>query len=119
MRQVIPAEVYEELPCSMVALGSALGLADEERVSELASDALKDDGYLTLDGMNKLIRAHMKVKRTMYYRRFERPTLEQFMRRFKGKAIVCLLGHYIYVDGDEYYSFFENSQDPVVKVWEV
>lgn len=30
---------------------------------------------------------------------------------------VCLLGHYIYIDNDNYYSFFDNDEDEVVCIW--
>lgn len=118
MKQIIPAVAYDELPCSVVAVGCALGRTDRKEIMALKSPGLHSDGYLSLDGMNALIRANVEVKKTAYFRRGERPTLREFAERNAGqKAVICLLGHFIYFDGKDYYSFFRNENDKVVKVW--
>ena len=119
MKRIIPANIYENLPCSMVAVGCALGYADRERVKGLKSDLLKNDGYLSLDGMNKLIRANTSVKRRSHYRRGERPYLKDFCHSFRGRAVVCVRGHFVYVENDAYYSFFSNENDEIIEVWEL
>ena len=118
MKQILPAKVYEELPCSMVSVGCALGYATHEQIAGLKSPGLHSDGYLSLDGMNDLLRANMSVKKTAYFKRGQRSSLREFAEENAGrKAVICLLGHFIYFDGENYYSFFKNDCDKVVKVW--
>lgn len=118
MKRVIPDDIYRGLPCSVVSAGCALGIDDLSRLSALFSGDLHDDGYLSLDGMNRLVRANMGVLRCEYFKRGQRPELCDFARAHEGqRAIICLLGHFIFFDGQDYHSFFENEEDPVVKVW--
>lgn len=114
MIQIIPKEHLMNYPCSVVAVASALNLKDKD--IEIP-DKLKSDGYLTLEEMNKYIRKNLKVKKKEYFKRDERKTLTELFEHNDKKAIVCLLGHYIYVDSMEYYSFFNNDDDPVVCIW--
>lgn len=118
MKRIVPSDFYEELPCSVVAVGCALGIDVPEALSGLHSPSLHDDGYLSLKSMNALIRANMAVKRYDYYKRGERPALRDFAHGHIGeRAIICLLGHYVYFDGKDYHSFFFNGGDQVVGVW--
>ena len=118
MRQIIPGAIYDDLPCSVVAVGTAMGVKDARDLKQLVSGNLHDDGYLSLDGMNELLRANLEVKRTLYYKRGSRPSLLRFASEHRGqKAVICLLGHFIYYDGENYHSFFDNANDAVVKVW--
>ena len=117
MEQIIPDRIYDGLPCSMVAVGSALKLTDQASVSRLKSDVLKNDGYLSLDGMNRLIRANMSVKKKVSYKRNERPSLKVWAAHTVERAIVCVYGHFLYFDGKDYHSFFNNADDPIVAVW--
>ena len=118
MKRITTDDIYKGLPCSVVSVGCALGIDDIFRLSDLFSGDLHEDGYLSLDGMNRLIRANMGVKKAESYRRGERPALRDWAHEHTGqRAIICLLGHFIYFDGRDYHSFFENDDDPVVKVW--
>ena len=119
MKRIEPMGVYQRLPCSMVALGCAMGITDRNALNSLKSPQLKEDGYLSLKGMGDLIRANLKVEKAVYYARNERMRLRGFahMDGKDKKAIICLLGHYVYFDGHDYYSYFWNGDDPVVKVW--
>lgn len=121
MKQIIPAEVYQGLPCSAVAVGCALGYDSRVKIATggCISPDLHSDGYLSLKGMNALIRANMGVKKRVNYKKGERPELREWAHaEGKGKrAVVCLLGHFIYFDGRDYYSFFWNNEDDVVAVW--
>ena len=118
MNRITPDDIYRGLPCSIVALGCALGCADLETASSLCSDKIKEDGYLSLNGMNTLIRAHTAVKKVAYFRNGKRPALRDFAHANEGhRAIICLFGHFVYFDGHNYYSFFKNGSDPVVQVW--
>lgn len=120
---IIPDKVYNEVPCSVVAVGTALGKTDAEWVGFLWRKAklegLKPDGYLSLDGMNQYIRENLKVRKKTSYKRGERPFLKDFLKDNKGRYIICVYGHYIYANGGEYYSFFNNDRDPVVATWEL
>jgi len=118
MKRIIPADIYQGLPCSVVATGCAMGVSSLSALSALVSDDLHNDGYLSLDGMNKLIRSNQKVKRCDYFKRGNRPSLLEWASMHEGeRAVICLIGHFIYFDGENHHSFFENDYDPVVKVW--
>ena len=120
MKRIIPSVIYEGLPCSVVALGCALGITSKNDLEGLFSDELKADGYLSLDGMNRLIRAHTDVKKRENYKRGQRPALRDFAHAHLGqKAVICVAGHFIYFDGRDYHSFFWNGGDPVISVWYV
>ena len=103
-----PGKALQGVPCSIVAVRCAMGDA-------VGAPDLRDDGYATLDEANKYIRAKLKVKKRVYYRRLERPRLKDL--HLDGRAIVCVLGHYLYLDHETYYSFFNNEDDQVVTVW--
>ena len=106
-----PGPALRMAPCLLVAVASALGRRPEGKAE------LRDDGYATLRAANKFIRANLPVARRRDFKRGERPKLRELS--FAGKAIVCVLGHYIFLDGDDYWSFFDNEEDDVVAVWEL
>ena len=109
LRRITPNSALNGVPCSIVAVSCALGKSPEE-IPEL-----KDDGYATLNSANKYIRKNLKVRKRGDYKRGERPLLKDL--NLDGKGIVCVLGHYLFLDHDKYYSFFENDYDDVVAVW--
>lgn len=119
MKRIVPSDIYRGLPCSVVAVGCALKIASRDALRALTSPLLHGDGYLSLDGMNRLVRANMAVKRRRNFRRGERPCLRDFCHGFDGKAVVCVSGHFVYVENGNYYSFFKNGNDEVIAVWEV
>lgn len=49
--------------------------------------------------------------------RMSQAGLLQFLSENTNRAAVCVLGHFIYVNGEDYWSFFNNENDPVVCVW--
>lgn len=118
MKRITPDTVYKGLPCSMVAVGEALGIADRSAVEALRRPELKPDGYLSLRGMNALVRANFAARREDY-RRGGRPLLREWARAHKRPAIVCVKGHYVYYDGRDYHSFYWNGGDEVVAAWEL
>ncbi len=118
MKRITPDDIYRGLPCSTVALGCALGYTEREDVAGLRSAGLTEDGYLSLRGMNALVRARTRVRKVVSFKRGERPALRDFAHENIGhRAIICLLGHFVYFDGRDYHSFFKNGSDPVVQVW--
>lgn len=118
MRRIIPSDIYREKPCSVVSLGCALQICDERALSALVSPYLRGDGYLSLKGMNELVRANCRVVRRTDYRRGERPALRDWAHEHLGeRAVVCVAGHFVYFDGKDYHSFFFNGGDPVICVW--
>ena len=117
MKRIIPDEVYSRRPCSVVSIGCALGLTDRKQIRAIVPDGLKNDGYLSLDGMNRLVRSVLPVEKKEVFKRGQRPILRDLMKDNHRRAVVCLLGHFIYIDGDKYYSFFRNGDSPVVCVW--
>lgn len=119
MRQIFPPRIYEELPCSVVAVGCALGIADSEGLKALVSPDIHSDGYLSLKGMNALVRANLPVQRFKKFKRGDRPMLWEYILPSHRPAIVCVEGHFIYTDGSDYWSFFQNANDRVVAAWEL
>ena len=118
MKRILPNDIYRDLPCSVVAVGCAKGITIRSEAKKLLSDELKQNGYLSLNGMNTLVRANCDVIKTEQYKRSERPELREFAHQNEGKkAVICVLGHYVYFDGHNYHSFFFNGGDQVVKVW--
>ena len=119
MKRILPDKIYQGKPCSVVSVGCAMKIASEDALQSLFSSKLRSDGYLSLKGMDELVRANLSVIWRRDYRRGERPTLRDFCHGYSGKAVVCLLGHFVYVEGGDYYSFYFNGDSPVVAVWEV
>lgn len=117
MKRILPDEIFRGAPCSTVAVGCALHVTNRNALRSLVSKELHDDGYLSLAGMNRLVRANLSVVRRVDYRRGQRPTLRDFCHKYVGRAIVCVEGHFLYVEGGNYYSFFFNGSDRVVCVW--
>lgn len=110
MTQILPEDYLSGFPCTIVSISTALGkLTIPEDIS------FRNDGYLTLCKMNKFIRTYLPVRKRVDHRRGQRPKLKDMI--FDGKAIVCVYGHCIYVDGENYYSFFDNSEDEIVAIW--
>ncbi len=119
MKRILPSEIYRELPCSVVAVGCALKIAEKSKLDALFSSRLHSDGYLSLKGMDELMRAFLGVTKRTTYKRGQRPCLRDFCHGYNGKAVVCLLGHFVYIEGGDYYSFFFNGGDDVVAVWKI
>lgn len=118
MKRIVPNDIYRELPCSVVAVGCAKGIEIRDALESLKSADLHSDGYLSLKAMESLIKANMEVTGKVYFKREVRPALRDFAHANLGrKAIICLLGHYVYFDGRDYHSFFWNGGDPVVQAW--
>lgn len=116
--RIIPDEKYEGIPCSQVAIDCAYEATfSKELPYTVEVNLSNEEGYATLDAVNKAIRILMPVKKKSYFKRTERNSLKEFLKNNKEKCIVCVLGHYVFVDGEDYYSFFENEEDVVVCVW--
>lgn len=121
MKRITPKDFYLDLPCSVVSIGCASellhGSFEYGKIKEFSEQASANDNYATLRSVNEQVRKFFNVKKYAYYPRAKRKTLKEC---YSGKtAIVCVLGHYIFVDGDSYYSFFDNENDMVVAVWEI
>lgn len=112
-----PNKKYECFPCSYVATGCAYEDYFKKPFEEELPDGLKDSGWLTLDNENRYIRSLLPIKKKVYYKRVERFPLHDFLATNKGRAVVCVYGHLIYVKDKDYYSFFDNEDDPIVCVW--
>jgi hypothetical protein len=112
----LPPKHFQSLPCSIVAITSAkkdLNIYTET----IFPKELREDGYLDLNVMNKLVRANLPVKKKQYFKKTERISLEDFLGINEEKCIVCVYGHYIYVNKANYESFFENEKDKIVCIW--
>lgn len=115
--RITPSPKYNGKPCSYVGTGCAYeDTTGKPFTAQLPAD-LKQDGYLTLESMNRFIRQHLPIRKKTYYKRSERKTLSQFLENNEDRAAVCVLGHFLYVKGKDYWSFFDNENDPVVCVW--
>ena len=118
--QIIPNERFNGIACSKVALYYAYKDIYKQKIAVNEIIQTRPDGYLALAKMNHYINMFFHVKSAKQYSKQERFSLAEFLLKGNDKkCIICLLGHYIYVDGKDYYSFFENSNDKVVKIWYV
>ena len=115
--RIEPNPKYHGMPCSYVGTGCAYEDIWKEPFCPPLPEGLRNDGYLTLDGANKFLRAHLKVRKKVYFRRNERIPLREFLENNTEQCCVCVYGHFVYVNGRDYWSFFENEDDPVVCVW--
>lgn len=112
-----PRDYYNDKPCSYVSVGVAYENLVGRSFNLPLQEELKENGYFTLDKMNKFIRFVLPIKRKVYFKRNERMLLKDLLGSNDEKCIVCVLGHYIYVDCQDYWSFFDNENDEVVCVW--
>lgn len=123
MKRITPKDFYLDLPCSVVSIGCASetlhGSFDYGKIKAFSEQASANDNYATLRSVNEQVRKFFNVKKYTYYTRAERKTLKEF--RGEGRAIICVLGHFIFADfiQDCYYSYFDNENDKVVAVWEI
>lgn len=116
----IPTEWLLGAPCSVVAMACADYARTKEWCSEYDeyfSKELDGTGYLSLDGFNRLVRAHFPVQKKVYYNRANRVLLKDYLTMLDQAALICVKGHFIYADKKDYWSFFDNANDPVVCVW--
>ena len=113
IKRMDPDARFTECPCSIVAVGTAIGRMPPK------PDGLREDGYLTLAGMNTFCRSLLPVRRMVRYKRSERPTLKAFLEGNGGKAIVCVTGHFLYADRKTYWSFLRNAKDKVIAAWQL
>lgn len=117
MNRIKPKDKYHGKPCSYVGTGCAYEDIFKKDFTAPLPEGLEEDGYLSLDNENKYIRSLLPIKRRTYYKRTERYPLKDFLQNNEEKACVCVYGHFIYVNGHNYYSFFDNLDDPVICIW--
>lgn len=110
-----PMNYLHGYPCSVVATACAVGHMPAGTPEYM--EKLKSDGYATLNTANRYIRDNLHVAKRTDYKRGQRPKLKDL--HLDGKAVVCVYGHLIYLDHEEYWSFFENENDDVVAVWKL
>lgn len=115
--RIEPDAKYHGMPCSYVGTGCAYEDIYKKPFCPPLPDNLRDDGYLSLEDANKFIRSFLSVRKKTYYKRVDRISLREFLSMNEEKCCVCVYGHFIYVDGHDYWSFFENEDDQVVCVW--
>lgn len=104
------------LPCSQIALMCAA----EDMVVPLTVQPPKVDkvGYCRLQDMNQVIRKVFPQARFIYVNRAFRNTLSHLIAGHQGiKMIICVQGHFIYFNGSDYYSYFNNDNDTVIAIW--
>lgn len=108
----IPNNEYYNCPCAQVAISCAVGY-------KINIETSKKNGYTTLADQNKYIRKYLNVDKSLSFKRGERPLLKDLIKGESRRAIICVYGHYVYYDGTDYWSFFDNDNDEVVRVWYV
>ena len=107
-----PNAYLESEPCLVTAVYCAMSLYN---TSPHGFPKIRSDGYATLDAANRWIRDNLRIRKRIDFKRGERPKLKDL--HLQDKAIVCVLGHYIFLDHETYWSFFDNEEDDVVAVW--
>lgn len=106
-----PNAYLESEPCLVTAVYCATGFLD----SPHGYPDVRPDGYVTLTAANKWIRDNLRITKRIDYKKGERPKLKDL--HLKGQAVVCVLGHYVFLDHETYWSFFDNKDDDVVALW--
>lgn len=120
MKRIAPDNRLVNYPCCIVAVSTVLGFdnaSNRAAQSRTWFPQMDASGYVTLSEANRFIRANLNVRKRMDFKRGSRPLLKDL--NLNGKAIVCVLGHYLYLNHETYYSFFDNENDEVVAVWEL
>lgn len=124
MERIEPSIELRREPCSFVAVSCAWRDACQEPFRMWHAAGVREDGYLSLNDMNRYLRGIFnqegaKIVKKTAFKRGERPKLESFLAGNKDRYIVCVLGHYVYANGEKYWSFFDNDNDDVVCVWKI
>lgn len=112
-----PHQKYNCFPCSVVGTGTAYEYLTGKEFPMTMPKGINPDGYLPLKDEDAYIRQFLTVKKKKYFQRKERITLSEFLNNNKDAVAVCVLGHFIFVDGSDYWSFFNNECDMVVCAW--
>jgi len=115
--RITPKSKYLDQPCSYVGTGCAYEDITGKRFTASLPEGLSDTGRATLQQLNGYVREHLKVKKKVYYRRAERFKLRDFLAGNTDRAVIVVLGHAIYANGQDYWSFFKNENDEVVCIW--
>jgi hypothetical protein len=115
--RIEPGEKYYGMPCSYVGTGCAYEDIVRQTFIAPLPENVREDGYLTLEAENRYLRSILHVRKKVYFKRGERPKLRDFLKDNKEKCCVCVLGHFVYVNGCDYWSFFNNEDDAVVCIW--
>lgn len=116
-------KLLELLSCSTLSLSCAMAnrYTPEDRMPTLEDIKrgihFYHEGYRSLKDMNKVVRFMFNVRKYRYFTKKERVPLKKIKTLGGERAIICVLGHYIYVENDNYYSFFNNDNDLVVAIW--
>lgn len=117
IKRIEPLDIFRNIPCSIVAVGTALNYRTPSQVASLKPYGLNSDGYLSLNNATRFFNQYLRIRKRVDYPKYNRPTLMQLMTGNKYKAMVCVVGHLVFVSGETYYSFFDNLNDRVVTVW--
>lgn len=112
-----PDAKYNGMPCSYVGAGCAYEDVTKKDFDLPLPPGLRNDGWLTLNNMNKFIRGLLPIRKKVYFKRGERPKLKDFLKDNEERCGVCVYGHFIYVNGHDYWSFFNNDENRVVCIW--
>ena len=115
--RIIPDKKFLHKPCSYVGTGCAYEDIYNKPFNAPLPEGLQPDGYLSLNDENKYIRGLLEVDKKIYYNRVNRVPLKFFLKDNDKRACVCVYGHFIYVNGHDYWSFFDNEDDLVVCIW--
>lgn len=115
--RIKPKEKYRGWPCCYVGTGCAFEDIYNDKFRAKLPPGLKKDGWATMDILNRYVRDNLPVKKKVYFKRSERFKLREFLETNTERAGVCVLGHFIYVNGKDYWSFFSNLNDDVVAIW--
>lgn len=72
---------------------------------------------LTESGESGFSTTYYRYPKYVYYKRGERPALKEFLKTNFEKCGICVYGHFIYAEGPDYWSFFDNDNDEIVAIW--
>lgn len=112
--RIEPDQKYSEIPCSYASLYIAMDVFRKTDPKPVVPDGTS---YLTLDAADRLFKKYFPRARRYYYNKDNRVILNLFLQTNNQKVIICVKGHYLFANGRNYYSFFDNNLDEIIGIW--
>lgn len=113
--RIEPDNKYRKTPCSYIGIGCAY-----ENIYGRDFDVLKSEdlsSYPFVKDIDKYIRQYFKVDDMHYLKGSERITFKQFLATNTKECLVYVYGHFMYVNGKDYWSFYNVDHCEVVCIW--
>lgn len=108
MIRMDPAKELVQEPALVSAVTMALG-EKPKNAPEL------NNGWASLEAADAWISQNLMVRSVVDYRKPFRPKVQDFS--MTGRAIACVVGSFVYVEGNQYWSFEDLAMRSIIRVW--